>query len=52
MESMEAEDPSGGLPEELIMPGRVSVMMRACRFDLIVTTKITNYYGSGQCVWA
>lgn len=29
MDSMEAEDPSGGLPEELIMPGRVSVMMRA-----------------------
>jgi len=26
---MEAEDPSDGLPEDLIMPGRVSVMMRA-----------------------
>ena len=33
MDEMEAEDPSGGLPEDLIMPGRVSVMMRACKFE-------------------
>jgi aarF domain-containing kinase len=36
MEAMEAEDPSGGLPEDLIMPGRVSVMMRACTFLLLL----------------
>lgn len=29
MDEMESQDPSKGLPEDLIMPGRVSVLMRA-----------------------
>ena len=31
MDAMEAEDPSGSLPEDLVMPGRVSVLMRASK---------------------